>query len=889
MIEHDGAALSRIIMILRHIIVRVFIGVGVLSVAEDALAQKPLASVSGTKRAQVVRVADGSIRVDGSLAERDWDLAPAVFDFVQKEPTEGAEPAGRMEVRFVYDSDALFVGARMWRPKSVLLQAPLSRRDDPAQAEHIIVSLDTHLDRLTAYSFGVTASGVRIDRYHPRDDEEAFDIGFDPVWEASTTVTDWGWSAELWIPFSQLRFSSASTHVWGLNIHRFVPALNEKSYWVPVPRVVNAWASRFGELHGLEGLRPSRRLELLPYVAASSTISSGVVAEGPFGNAVGLTRRAGVDMKMGLGSSLTLEVTVNPDFGQVEADSAEVNLTAFETIFPEKRQFFMEGARLLNLDVQTQLFHSRRIGQRPVAPASGTFVDYPDSTTILSAAKLTGRTTSGMSLGFLGAVTQEESARIADREGTITDVRVAPRTTYGVARIQQEFGQAGSTVSMMATTVHRLMADHEPLAQYLARRAVTGGADAILRLSDGEYEVRLGAFATHVAGEAAAIERLQRSAVHFLQRPDRVRSRLDSTRTSMPGYRAEAGIVRRSGRHWLWDTNAVFESPGMEPNDIGRTSNTDNMINNTNIRYRETRPGRVFHSYVATLTTRYEMNYDRDIVGRWLRPAMTATFLNFWTMSASYTKQLRGLDPALTRGGPLMQRPAGWIASASLGSPSANRTRWSTSVTFTGNEDGGRAQRASTSWSFHLGPRWRLSIDPAYDRTISDQQYVAAFDRPDFGRYVFAFVDRTTISSEIRAGFTLKPNLNLDVYAEPFASSGRYDRFGELVQPKSRRRMLYGGPGTTVISAPNGDRLITTPDGSVNISNRDFRVHSMRSNVVLRWEWRPGSTLYVVWQQDRFSQTASGNAVSAGDLVRALSLPGRNVLALKTSFWLPAR
>jgi hypothetical protein len=876
-------------MIFRHIIAPGFIVVCALSVVAEALAQKPSASASGTKRAQAVRVADGSIRVDGTLTEQAWDLAPALVDFVQKEPVEGAPPAGRMEVRIVYDSDALFVGARMWSPESVPLQAPLGRRDDPAQAEHILVSFDTHLDRLTAYSFGVTASGVRIDRYHPRDDEEAFDIGFDPVWEASTTVTESGWIAELWIPFSQLRFSSPEAQIWGLNIHRFVPASNEKSYWVPVPRVVNAWASRFGELHGLDGLRPSRRLELLPYVAGSSTVSSGVVTEGPFGDGVGFARRAGVDMKMGLGSSLTLEVTVNPDFGQVEADPAEVNLTAFETIFPEKRQFFTEGARLLNLEVQTQLFNSRRIGQRPLAPVSGAFVDYPDSTTILSAAKFTGRTASGTSLGFLGAVTEEEFARVADREGTIERIRVAPRTTYGVARIQQEFGRAGSTVSVMATTVQRHLDAHEPLAQYLPRRAITGGSDAILRLRGGEYEVRLGAFGTHVAGEPAAIERVQRSAVHFLQRPDRVRSRLDPGRTSMPGYRAEAGIVRRSGRHWLWDTNAVFESPGMEPNDIGRTSNTDNMINNTNVRYRETRPGRVFRSYAATLTTRYELNYDREIVGRWLRPSVTATFLNFWTMSASFTKQLRGLDPALTRGGPLMQRPAGWITSASLGSPAASRTRWNSSVSFTGNEDGGRARRASASLSFHLGPRWRLSIDPAYDRTINDQQYVSAFDRPDFDRYVFAFIDRTTISSELRAGFTLKPNVNLDVYAEPFASSGRYNRFGELVRPKSRERLIYGGPGTTVIVAPNGDRLVATPDGSVNVANRDFRVHSMRSNVVLRWEWRPGSTLYVVWQQDRFSQGTTGNRVSAGDLVRALSVPGRNVLALKTSFWVSAR
>jgi hypothetical protein len=331
----------------------------------------------------------------------------------------------------------------------------------------------------------------------------------------------------------------------------------------------------------------------------------------------------------------------------------------------------------------------------------------------------------------------------------------------------------------------------------------------------------------------------------------------------------------------------------MEPNDIGRTSNTDNMINNTKIRYRETRPGRIFRTYMLTLTTRYELNYDRDVVGRWFRPSVTATFNNFWTAGGSFTKTFRALNPALTRGGPLMQVPASWSANASLGNAATSQTRFSASTTFTGNEDGGSARRVNGSLSFFMGPRWRLAIDPSYDRTINDQQYVTTQSGGGFhtydSRYIFAFIDRSTLSTEIRTAFTLKPNVNLDVYAEPFASSGRYYDFGELLRARERARLTYGTAGTKEEIAPNGDRRVTTADGTFTIANTDFNMRSLRANVVLRWEWRPGSTLYVVWQQDRSVRDEIGTRASLRDLLGSLTAPGSNVLAIKTSFWLPVR
>ena len=478
---------------------------------------------AGRKQATAVRIDDGVIRVDGRLDETVWQSAPAMTDFIQKEPVEGAPPSEETEVRFVYDGGALYIGARMRSQGPAGIQAPMSQRDGGLeQAEYVLVSLDTFLDRRTAVAFGVTASGVRLDRFYPGDDETTFDDGFDPVWTARTNVDEEGWTAELWIPFSQLRFTDEVQQLWGLNVYRFVPTLNEYDYWAPVPRTQRAWASRFGNLQGLEGIRESRRIELLPYLAGSSIVNGDRDLANPFDDGRNLASRVGADVKIGLGPDLTLEATFNPDFGQVEADPAEVNLTGFETFFTEKRAFFVEGARLLNPARLNNFFYSRRIGAPPSVSVPGDYIDYPRTTTIISAAKITGRLSPRTSVGILGAVTDEETAQVSgDESPLIQDFRVAARTAYGVARMQQEFGRSASTVSVMASGVHRDIGAQDPLAALLPQNALSLGGDSLLRFKGGEYELDLHALGTYVSGEAPAIERIQRSAVHYLQRPDR--------------------------------------------------------------------------------------------------------------------------------------------------------------------------------------------------------------------------------------------------------------------------------------------------------------------------------------------------------------------------------
>jgi hypothetical protein len=844
------------------------------------------------KHATTVRVPDNAIRLDGRLDDSAWKTAPEITDFTQKEPTEGSPASQRMEVRFVYDNGALYVGARMFSHDPTSIQAPLGRRDSVGtQAEQFFVSLDTYLDRRTAYTFGVTASGVRIDRYYPRDEEESADAGFDPVWEAKTSVDAEGWTAELWIPFAQLRFSAQNDQVWGLNIGRFTPTLDEDDYWVLVPRTERAWASRFGVLQGITGIGPSRRIELLPVVVGSSTLNANRDPRNPFDDGRNLLGRVGADFKMGLGPNLTLDATFNPDFGQVEADPAEVNLSAFATRFPERRPFFAEGARLLTTPNQSKFFYSRRIGARPVGPASGDYVDYPESATILAAGKLTGRLPSRTSIGVLAAVTGDEFARVANvATPVITKSRVTPGASYGVGRVQQEFGRLGSTVSAQVATVHRHFSAGDPLADLLSRNAVTYGADTLMRLKNGEYEFTWAGLGTYVAGAPKALEAIQRSPEHYMQRPDKDYGLLDPTRTSLSGYTQTMNFNRISGRHWLFGISSVYDTVAFEANQVGQMNAADGIQPSANVTYRETRPGRFFRSYSIRLNQQNEWTRGWNRQTGTLGSTVNVTWLNFWTSAMTVTRLFLTDDARLTRGGPLMQVPPGWTVNASFGNSATAQTRWTGSAAAGENELGGISRHVAGTFSFRPGPQWQLSIAPSYDRLVDAQQYVSTLSggRPEtFGsRYVFAYIERSTFSTELRMGYTLRPDVNLDVYAQPFAASGRYYDYGELLRPSSLERITYGQTGGTIALDASGDRTVTEGTTTFTLKNRDFNVRSFHSNVVLRWEWRPGSTMYAVWQQNRDARDTIGARVGLGDVFRSVRAPGSNIFLVKTSFWL---
>lgn len=869
---------------------------GFIVCSGTALAGQP-AVENSRKQAQATRVPEGTIRLDGHLDEAIWQTVEPVVDFLQAEPTEGGAPTDRMEVRFVYDDTALWIGARMEAVRSPGIQAPMSRRDDDAQSEYLQIELDTYLDRRTAYMFGVTASGVRLDHFHPSDSEGDIDSQFDPVWSARTAVDDRGWSAELWLPFSQLRFNDSPERIWGLNIKRHRPSLNEDDYWVVVGRTVRGWASRFGDLRGIHGVDPKKRLEVLPYVSGSSRMTGNRDLNNPFDDGKNLRGRVGADMKIGIGSNLTLEATINPDFGQIEADPAEVNLTVFETIFSERRPFFIEGNNVLEAGT-SNYYYSRRIGARPTGAALGDYVDYPDVSTILGAAKLTGRTRRGTSVGFLAAVTDEETAHV-DKAGVRSNVQVAARTAWGVGRLIQEFGSQGSTVGAHLTVVHRDLDPAAPLAAIQVRNAITTGVDTRLRFGNRNYEASGNVGLTFLDGEPASITRVQNASGHYLQRIDQATIRLDPTRRELNGAQVVGSIGKVGGRHWLWNGNIMIESPEFDPLDFGRLNFAGDVTGGPRVTYRETRPGRIFRAYSFQVGVNTYFYFDTDLgIRKTLNSNNSFTWRNFWVTSLNAARYFRGNDAQLTRGGPAMGTPLGWNFSSSLRNSNASKTRWSVNGNVKGNEYDEHAWELTGNVSARPTPALQLSVEPDY---LSEKGTGGIFSGPigrqylttltggraeTYGRrYIFGLVDRTTLSTQFRVSYTVKPDLTLDVYAEPFAASGQYRGFGELLLPRSRDLRMYGTDGTTLTRLADGSYRVTDGASTFSLSNRDFNVRSFRSNVVLKWEWRPGSTLYVVWQQNRRSSVPEGSHVGAGDLFGSLSAPGDNIFAIKTTLW----
>jgi hypothetical protein len=654
---------------------------------------------------------------------------------------------------------------------------------------------------------------------------------------------------------------------------------------------VQGWASRFGELRRIEGVEPPRRLELLPYVAGGSTLTGERDPADPFDDGRNLEGRMGADLKLGIGTNLTLEATVNPDFGQIEADPAVVNLTAFESFFSERRPFFTEGSQLIAGGVNNY-FYSRRVGAAPSGPAEGDFVDYPSRTTILGAAKLTGRTASGTSLAVLGALTGEEHARTFDAALDVFDrVRVSPRTAWGAGRVLQQFGGSGSTASLLVTGVHRDLDEGDPLASRLTRDALSVSGESLIRLDGGTYEIFLNAGLSHVSGDSLAITRLQRATQRYFQRPDADHLEVDPLRTSLGGLKAQARVEKTGGEHWLWETFFDVESPEVEFNDLGRLTTGDGLQTRQSLTWRETEPGRLFRAWRVSASHSSEWNFGWDRQYTRLGANGNVTWGNFWTTSASTTLSLRAQDQRLTRGGPSMGTPLGWSSSLSVRSPGSAETRWDAGLDFGRDELGGWNARAGGNVSFRPSPRWQLSLGPSWERDTNPRQFVTSRGGggPETwgGRYVFAFTDRTTLSTQLRAGFTMRPDLNLDLYAEPFAASGRFYDFGHLRSARGNDLLVYGSEGTSVERGPGGDHTVRDGTDTFVIENRDFNVRSFRSTTVLRWEWRPGSTLYLVWQQDRSEDEEIGTRAGLGDVLGSLGTTGDNFLAVKASLWIP--
>ncbi|MDQ4079179.1 MAG: DUF5916 domain-containing protein, partial [Gemmatimonadota bacterium] len=512
-------------------------------------------------------------------------------------------------------------------------------------------------------------------------------------------------------------------------------------------------------------------------------------------------------------------------------------------------------------------------------------------TSILGAAKLTGRTPSRLSVAALAAVTGRETVRTFDASTrTFGDAVVAPLTGYAVAAAQQQFGASGSTIEAVLTAVHRDLDHGSALSNILSRDALSGIVEGRIRWGGGTYDASAHAGFTHVRGDSGAILLLQRSSARYWQRPDADHVDIDPRRLTLGGTMLGINHSKLAGAHWLWDIDLWQESPGLEPNDIGAFGSVDDRGVAWDLVYRETTPRGWYRWYRIAFGTATEWNFDGVNRGTDMFLDFNTTFANYYELSSDFWYDLRGVSDDLARGGPLMGTGREWGMRLELENREGARTSWGVELGADRNELGGWSRDVEGSLSFHPGTQWEISLDPSWERAVDTRQYVMTVDSgraETFGRrYVFAHVDRSEIAARLRVNYTFTPNLTLETYAEPFASSGRYHSFGELRAARSRDLLEYGTNGTTIVTNPDGSRTVTTDGRSFDIDNEDFNVRSLRSNVVLRWEWRPGSALFVVWQQDQEADRPF-RRVRPGDLWDALSTSGDSFFAVKVSYWLP--
>ena len=868
-------------------------------------------------KARAVRTRTG-IDLDGRLDEPVWTAAPPITEFIQEDPDEGATATERTEFRVAYDDNAMYVGAILHDSNTVTTR--LVRRDvGNGDFDYISVSLDSYHDHETAYQFTVNPSGAISDAVSSGGGGAGGggDSSWDPVWEAATQVTESGWSTEMRIPFSQLRFSPDEKQVWGIEIKRNIHRNQEQVTFPFIPTLERGGASRFAHLEGIEGIEPDRRLELLPYVAGRGEFlqlaePQGIDFVDPFRSGSDYFAEVGLDLKYRLASNVTLDATVNPDFGQVELDPSVINLTAFETRYEERRPFFVEGGDIFRFGEggpggstgrAPQLFYSRRIGRSPsgAVPSEAIFSDAASATTILGAAKVTGKVGDGWSLGILEAVTAQETVTYSDADNIANESVIEPAANYLVGRMRRQIRGGETRFGLFGTAVNRKLVG-TGMDSRLHSAAYSGGADFAHEWSGRMYRISSTFTASYVEGDSAAITRTQRSSTRYYQRPGA--DRLDPSATSLGGYYGMVDVAKQAGA-FVGKLSLAAASPGYEVNDLGFQSASDRIIMDTHFQYNQPNPGRIFRAWDVRWSPDAVWNYRGDRVFAALNHNFVWQLLNYWEGGIRVSYNPPYDDDRLTRGGPIARTPSRLSVNPSFSSDGRRDTVGRLNYQWVKDDAGGWSSDVSLNLTANPSEGLSIQLGLNLTRRYESAQYVTSVEDPlarsTYGsRYVFGGLDQTTVSIDARVNVTFTPTLSLQLYAEPFISTGDYRQLKELERPRAFDFLEYGKDIGTVSPGPGGDHLVD-PDGDgpaeqFEVSDRDFSYRSLLGNAVLRWEWRQGSTLYLVWQQSRINSVTGQDLDGISNWVGGFDL-GRdvgdmfgtrpdNILVLKLNYWL---
>jgi hypothetical protein len=887
--------------------------------------QAPVARSDTTGHADVpvvaARRATRAPRLDGRLDEPEWAAAPVASAFWQLNPAQGQPASERTEVRVLFDDDALYVAARMFETDPRQIRSLLMRRDAVAPVDRFALVLDGGHDHQSAARFAVNPRGVRSDELLANDAADG-DVSWDPVWQAAVSTDSAGWTAELRIPLSQLRFRGGEPGVWGVNFERYLASRQEHDSFVPMMRTQRGYVSRFGHLVGLDAVSPRRELELMPYVSGQVETHRGA-GDDPFTRRTATRERAGLDLRSSVGSNVRLAATINPDFGQVEADPATLNLSAFETFFTERRPFFLDGQPVFVFPGAgepgaaggAQFFYSRRIGGAPAlspdvaAAFAGTadslrspFVQRPTSTAVLGAAKLTGSLPHGVSVGLLHAETGREYAAVAlgntgVSTGGSTDagrrVRelVEPRGHYSVGRIRQDLRDGMTSIGVMATGVTRGL-ETPRLDSAFAARAYAAGVDWRHRWDGGRFQFDGWVGGSYVGGTAATIARAQRSPVRYLQRPDRAGG-FDSTRTALVGTAGESRIAYDAPSGLSMSVAGRATAPGFELNDIGYLTAADERSVVATVGWQQPRPSARVQSYGASVYDAEAWMWDGTRLGRTVGLVAFGYAQAGWGGTATLERSVRGLSRTAARGGPLLLTGARTAVSYSVLTDPRRALGLVAYGRHAAGEFGDRQTELGASFTLRPSPSVQLALGPSLGVSREAASYVA--DVPDtlavatYGRrYVFATLDQKSIGVAARAEVAFAPDVSLQLYAQPYSAAARYTGLRELRRARSFDFRPYAASAGASVVRDGGtyaiDPDVQGPAEPFTIGDPDVVFRSLNGTAVLRWEYRPGATVYGVWTQRR-----TGDATVAGFRVRDVSdvlrAAPENVFLLKVSAW----
>ncbi len=772
------------------------------------------------------------ISVDGILSENVWKR-PGFTELLQQEPNQGEIPSQRTEVWVAYDDEAIYYAAKYYDKSPDSILARLVRRDfvwgDPSDGT--VLYLDSYGDKRSGYFFYVNAAGTLADGLLENDTKQT-DLSWDAVWEGVPHIDSDGWSVEMRIPYSQLRFKESDKQLWGINVERFISRSAETAMIAYTPRNENGFASRFPELVGIEGITPSARLELLPYITGKAEYV-GDDPNNPFNPGHRYLPGIGLDVRAGLGNSLTLNGTINPDFGQVEVDPAVVNLTDVETAFQEKRPFFTEGVNIFRFGnggtnnnwnfnwPGANIFYSRRIGRAPQGRLpDNDYADIPNGTHILGAAKISGRIFDDWQIGTIQAVTRREFADI-DLSGQRSSIEVEPSTYYGVVRIRKDFNQGLQGLGLLSTFTNRFFKD-ENLKNYLNRDALVVGADGWTFLDEERTYVLTGWSAiSRVSGDQNRMIALQRGSAHYFQRPDASHLGVDSSATSLTGYAGRLMLNKNRGE---FTVNAALGwlSPEFEVNDLGYGSYSDLINAHLAMSYRFTEPTKFYQNAGINAATfgSFDFGWNKTVHGYFLGSYITFADLSGGNFSFTYNPE--SYNSRRTRGGPLTLNPINRTYNLNLNSD--NREWW---VLFAGGYAGFsnniNSKEVYVNVEFKITPTLTVQVGPDFSRDNFNAQWIGAFTdataQETFGkRYVFALLEQTTLATDIRADWIISPTLSFQVYMQPLIVSGKYSQFKALQKPKSYDFLKYGENGSTIVSntSPTGEVTSYTldPDGT---------------------------------------------------------------------------